>query len=77
MPEENLFDPAPLVARLTTGIANVRSLADRQSKFMAELAVDKPQPEARIKKISTSGQVTLLFTSDLNIPEGTLELINQ
>ena len=77
IPEENLFDPAPLVARLTAGVESVKALADRQSEYMAEQAVDKPEPEARIQKISSSGRVKVQFTSELDIPEGTLEKIKQ
>ena len=40
IPEENLFDPAPLVARLTAGVESVKALADRQSEYMAEKAVN-------------------------------------
>ena len=77
IPETNLFDPAPLVARLMAGAEQVKELADRQTDVFAEKAVSAPVPEARITKVTSSGKVIIQFTSDLDIPAGTLESINE
>ena len=73
IPETNLFDPAPLVARLMAGAEQVQELADRQTDVFAKQAVSAPVPEARITKVTSSGKVIIQFTSDLDIPAGTLE----
>ena len=77
IPETNLFDPAPLVARLMAGAEEVKKLADRQTDVFTKQAASSPVPEARITKVTSSGRVIIEFTSELDIPDGALESINE
>ena len=59
------------------GADQVKKLADRQTEVFTKQAASSPVPEARITKVTSSGRVIIQFTSELNIPDGALESINE
>ena len=79
IPEKKLFTPVPLVARLTSGVSNVKEIAKRMRKNVTKNANSAKgsaiPPEARISKFSNSGSLKMIFTSPLKIPDGILEEI--
>lgn len=69
-----LFTPVPLVARLTSGIDNVKALILRQREQVTSLAAQSQglrPPEVRIRKFDSSGGLSLRFTSEISFPAGT------
>ena len=74
-----LFFPIPLATKLlTSGVGYVVDLSKKQSKFFEEAMAQGPSspiPEARIKDISASGELSIKFTTNLLIPDGTKEKI--
>ena len=75
-----MFVPVPLVARLTTGVTNVKKLALRQRELVTQQAAESSSggsrpPEPRIDKFSNSGSMKMRFTSSVNIPDGTFDKI--
>jgi len=79
IPEEKIFTPVPLVARLTSGVSNVKEIAKRQRENVTKGANSAKgsaiPPEARVKKFTNSGSLKMIFTSPLKIPDGVLEEI--
>jgi len=69
-----LFTPVPLIARLTTGVDNVKALILRQRELVTSLAANSEgprPPEVRIRKFDSSGGLSLRFTSEINFPPDT------
>ena len=77
-----MFVPVPLVARLTTGVPNVKKLVLRQRELVKEQAAQTSSggsrpPETRVDKFSNSGSMKMRFTAPVNIPSGTQEKIDE
>ena len=77
-----MFVPVPLVARLTTGVPNVKKLVLRQRELVKEQAAKTSSsgpraPETRIDKFSNSGSMKMRFTVPVNVPSGTQEKIHE
>ena len=71
-----------MVARLTTGVPNVKELVLRQREETKKLAKSPPKgqarpPEARVAKFSNSGSLKMGFTSGVKVPDGTSEKIKE
>ena len=82
IPENQMFVPVPLVARLTTGVPNVKKLVQRQRELVSKQAAsssggDSRPPETRIDKFSNSGSMKMRFTAPIKLPEGTQDKIQE
>ena len=77
-----MFVPVPLVARLTTGVSNVKKLVQRQRELVSQQAAesaggDARPPETRVDKFSNSGSMKMRFTAPIKVPEGTQDKIHE
>ena len=82
IPEAKVFVPVPLVARLTTGVPNVKKLVLRQRELVKKQAAestssDSRPPETRIDKFSNSGSMKMRFTAPVKVPDGTQDKIQE
>ena len=81
IPEELIFTPIPLEARLSKGTKSVVNLAQRQREVILEETIsassnyERP-PEARLAEISPSGSLKLRFTKKINFSEDLKEKIS-
>ena len=73
---EKLFTPVPLVARITTGVSNIKELIQRQREAITEQAAAPVSsdsggvrpPEARVGSFKNNGSVSLGFSSKIKFP---------
>ena len=82
IPEEKLFTPVPLIARITTGVPNVVELARRQRETIGQTASEGSSlktlpPEARVDKFTNGGSLKMAFTQNIEFPDGTEDLIKE
>ena len=83
IPEEMLFVPVPLAARLAaSNVTSVTELANRQRELIktqaTKLTTDKPPPpEIRFRLIDSAGAIVFKFTTSLDIPAGTEDRIKE
>ena len=76
IPPEEVFTPIPLVARLTTGVKNVKQLVLKQREIITSMATDTSRqsgprpPETRIKGFDNAGGIKMGFTSKIGFPQG-------
>ena len=83
IPSALLFTPIPLAARMTQGVPNIRKLILKQRQEVTKQAASASggkavrPPECRVSKFTNAGALKMGFTSDVKIPDGTSEKINQ
>ena len=72
IPQEMLFEPVPLVARLTKGVPEIATLAKRQRETITEEVaagdLNNRPPEVRFNRVDSEGGLSLKFTEPLEIP---------
>jgi hypothetical protein len=76
LPPAAMFTSVPLVARLTSGVDEVKALILRQRELVTEEAASsngERKPEARVKKVDNKGNISLGFTVRLDVPEVTYD----
>lgn len=68
-----MFTPVPLVARLTSGVDEVKALILRQRELVTQEAASSGgatrKPEARVKTVDNKGNISLGFTVSLDVEE--------
>ena len=84
IPEEYLFTPLPLLARLdATNVTYVQDLVDRQRQSITkqakvELATKvPPKPEMRLAKIDNSGSILFKFSKSMDFPAETEDRLKE
>ena len=79
IPDDLLFIPVPLQSRLQKGVDYVKDLAmeqrDYQTRQAAERSIDAV--EVRFDKVSAHGTVDMTFSSQLDVPDNLIDIVNE